>query len=569
MQNKEEHREKINIFHSISASVCWLILSIIVLTMVGLLTCMIPRTKEISNVTNGKYILSLAEMGADTVDILAEKEGENALDAEREFLGNVVVENVPSGYAYLVDTDGTILSYPSEEKIGKPVENSVIKGVVQQLQSGTIPANDVVLYDYNGATKYAGYAITADKKIVVISADQSDVLGAYNDLYIALARVAVLSLLFCMTLGLLMSRRICKPIRQLTEVIIKTANLDFRPDPSAQKLRKKKDETGIMARAVHNMRKSLRDMVNNIEDASENLTNNIGHLQEVTGAVDDMCSENSATTQELAAGMQETAATTETINGHIGTIKSGADAIVKLAEDGTTTSDEVMKRAQTLQEKTLTASEKTQRMYEDVKDKSDKAIEESKAVEKINELTGTIMSISSQTSLLALNASIEAARAGEAGKGFAVVATEIGSLANQTSQAVADINNIVQEVNEAVNNMSECLTETTAFLENTVLQEYQEFKEVSVQYHNDANVFKDNMGGVKEAIDSLGQSVDLIVSSISGINETVHESTIGVTDIAEKTSTMVEKSAESFDTVKECHTYVDSLHEMMDKFTMA
>lgn len=569
MQNKEEQREKINIFHSISASVCWLILAVIVLTMIGLLTCMIPRTKEISNVTNGKYILSLAEMGADTIDILAEKEGDNALDAEREFLGNVIIENIPSGYAYLVDTDGIILSYPSQDKVGKSVENSVIKGVVQQLQSGTIPANDVVLYDYNGATKYAGYAITADKKIVVISADQSDVLGAYNDLYIALARVAVLSLLFCMTLGLLMSRRICKPIRQLTEVIVKTANLDFRPDPSAQKLRKKRDETGIMARAVHNMRKSLRDMVNNIENASDQLTNNIGHLQEVTGVVDDMCSENSATTQELAAGMEETSATTETINGHIGTIKSGADEIVKLAEDGTNTSDEVMKRAQTLQEKTMAASEKTQRMYEEVRDKSDKAIEESKAVEKINELTGTIMSISSQTSLLALNASIEAARAGEAGKGFAVVATEIGSLANQTSQAVADINNIVQEVNEAVNNMSECLTETTAFLENTVLQEYQEFKEVSVQYHNDANVFKDNMGGVKEAIDSLGQSVDLIVSSISGINETIHESTIGVTDIAEKTSTMVEKSAESFDTVKECHTYVDSLHEMMDRFTMA
>ena len=163
-------------------------------------------------------------------------------------------------------------------------------------------------------------------------------------------------------------------------------------------------------------------------------------------------------------------------------------------------------------------------MYEDVKDKSDKAIEESKAVEKINELTGTIMSISSQTSLLALNASIEAARAGEAGKGFAVVATEIGNLANQTSQAVADINNIVQEVNVAVTNMSECLTETTVFLEETVLQEYNEFKDVSVQYHQDANVFKESMGGVKDAIDSLGQSVDLIVDSISGINETVHES---------------------------------------------
>lgn len=567
MQDKKTKREKINIMHSISAHVCWLVFAIIILTMIGLLACMIPRTRQISTETNGKYLLSLAEMSVQTLDLMAQESEEETI-ANEKFLSGIIIEHVPSAYAYLVDTDGTMLYHPVTEKVGKPVENRKISEVVEQLRAGNKPANDVVLYDYKGVAKYAAYALTADNKILVLSADQSDVLGAYNSMYIAVFRVALISLIFCMAIGFLVSRAICKPIRMLTEVITQTAEFDFRSNPAAQKLRTKKDETGIMARAIHNMRKNLREMVANIENTSDQLTNNIGHLQEVTGVVDGMCSENSATTQELAAGMQETAATTETINGHISTIKNGADEIVKLAEEGNTTSDEIMKRAQTLQQKTLTASEKTQKMYEDVKDKSDKAIEESKAVEKINELTGTIMSISSQTSLLALNASIEAARAGEAGKGFAVVATEIGNLANQTSQAVADINNIVQEVNVAVTNMSECLTETTVFLEETVLQEYNEFKDVSVQYHQDANVFKESMGGVKDAIDSLGQSVDLIVDSISGINETVHESTIGVTDIAEKTSTMVEKSAESFDTVKECHTFVEKLHEMVDKFIL-
>lgn len=568
MQNKEEKSKKTSIFHSISAYVCQLVFAIIILTMIGLLACMIPRTRQISTDTNGKYFLSLAEMSAQTLDEI-QKGSDDENTAGAEFLAGVQVEHIPSAYVYLVDTDGTMLYHPTADKIGKPVENSVVVDVVEQLKAGKVPANDVVFYDYNGSKKYAAYALTADNRIVVLSADQSDVLGVYNDMYIALFRVALISLIFCMCIGFLVSRAICKPIRKLTEVITQTANLDFRINPAAQKLRKKKDETGIMARAIHNMRKSLRDMVANIEEASAQLTASINHLQEVTGVVDGMCSDNSATTQELAAGMEETAASTETINGHIGSIKSGADEITKLAEEGTSTSDEIMKRAQALQDKTMAASEKTQKMYEDVKDKSDKAIEESKAVEKINELTGTIMSISSQTSLLALNASIEAARAGEAGKGFAVVATEIGSLASQTSQAVTDINSIVQEVNVAVGNMSECLTETTAFLEDTVLQEYNEFKDVSVQYHQDASVFKESMAGVKEAIDSLGQAVNFIVDSVSGINETVHESTIGVTDIAQKTSDMVEKSAESFDTVKECHSSVDKLHEMMDRFTMA
>ena len=565
MQNNEEKREKVNIFHSISASVCRLILFIILLTMIGLLTCMIPRIKKISSDTNGSYMLSLAEMSAQTLDLMAQESDD---ETDVSFLENMKIDHVPSAYLYLVDTDGTMLYHPTADKIGKPVENEVITGVVKQLQEGNVPDDDVVLYDYKGTTKYAGYALTADHRIVVLSADQSDILGAYNNLYLTVAKVAIVSLLFCMVIGLLVSRMICKPIRILTEVITKTANLDFRSDPRARKLRKKRDETGIMARAVHNMRKNLKDMVISIENTSSQLTNNMSHLQEVTGDVDSMCSENSATTQELAAGMQETAATTETINGHIGSIKSGADEIVKLAEEGTSTSNEVMKRAQTLQEKTLTASVKTQKMYENVKDKSDKAIKESKAVEKINELTETIMSISSQTSLLALNASIEAARAGEAGRGFAVVATEIGSLAGQTSQAVTDINSIVREVNEAVGNMSECLTEITTFLEETVLLEYNDFKDVSIQYHQDANVFKESMTGVKGAIDSLGQAVDMIVNAVSGINQTIQESTVGVTDIAEKTSEMVGKSAESFDAVKECHTSVDQLQEVMDHFIM-
>lgn len=567
MQSKEEQREKINVFHSISAAICCLVFFVILLTMIGLLSCMIPRTKQISSDTNGKYLLSLVEVSAETLNSIA-RESSNEADADSSFLKSVKIQKMPSAYMYLVDTDGTLLYHPEQDKIGKPTENEVVKEVAAQLQEGKTPENKVFLYSYEGVEKYAALALTADQRIVVLCADQDEILGAYDTLYITLAKMAMVSLIFCMCFGFLVSRMICRPIRALTDVITRTADLDFRSNPKARLLVKKKDETGIMARAIQRMRANLREMVNQIEKTNEQLRANMEQLHDVTSNVDSMCSDNSATTQELAAGMEETAASTEMINGHIDSIKTGADDIVKLAEDGTNVSGEVMKRAQTLQERTVAASEKTEKMYKSVKEKSDRAIEESKAVDKINELTGTIMSISSQTSLLALNASIEAARAGEAGKGFAVVATEIGSLAGQTSQAVTDINEIVHEVNEAVANMSECLTEITAFLEETVLPEYGEFKTVSDQYHQDANVFGESMAGVNEAIDTLGRAVDSIVGAIRSINETIHESTVGVTDIAEKTSEIVGKSTESYDAVKECQASVDMLHEMMGRFTM-
>jgi len=266
--------------------------------------------------------------------------------------------------------------------------------------------------------------------------------------------------------------------------------------------------------------------------------------------------------------MEETAATTVTINENIEVIKNGADDINSMATEGARTSEAIMMRANDLRTKTVEASTKTMTMYNNVKTKAQEAIEGSKAVDKINELTGTIMEISSQTGLLALNASIEAARAGEAGRGFAVVATEIGSLADQTSKAIKDIGTIVDAVNAAVSNMAECLEETTGFLENTVLTEYKEFEQVSEQYQEDADTFKTSMNDVSDAMAGLANSIDAIAQALSGINSTVGESSIGVSDIAEKTSDMVEKTGTTHDMVEECYTYVEKLREIVSQFVL-
>lgn len=207
-------------------------------------------------------------------------------------------------------------------------------------------------------------------------------------------------------------------------------------------------------------------------------------------------------------------------------------------------------------------------MYQNVKVKADQAIEGSKAVDKINELTQTIMEISSQTGLLALNASIEAARAGEAGRGFAVVATEIGGLADQTSKAIADINEIVTEVNNAVSNMSDCLEETTGFLENTVIKEYKEFEQVSEQYQEDASVFRNSMESVSDAVSELTNAMELIAQAVNGISDTVGESSTGIAEIAEKTSDMVSKTSASNTMVTECFDSAERLQGIVGQFVL-
>ena len=178
------------------------------------------------------------------------------------------------------------------------------------------------------------------------------------------------------------------------------------------------------------------------------------------------------------------------------------------------------------------------------------------------------MEIASQTSLLALNASIEAARAGEAGKGFAVVATEIGSLANQSSDTVTHINNIVSEINGAVKGMVSTLTQTLDFLEHTVIEDYKQMNEISVQYEEDAVVFRQNMENIEQSISSLGAAVDNVADALGGINSTVSQTALGVTDIAEKTSDVVARTGENNHAIETCMKSLGTFEDIVGSFVL-
>ena len=547
-----------------------LVLTIVAIVIIGIAFLLIYLLNSAEKVLSQSTKNTMLGMTTAYKEVLVLQTQEDTTDYEiySTLLSETKVVGAESSYAYLVDKDGMMLYHPTAEKVGSAVENEVVKGLVAEIQSGKTPADSVTSYLFKGVIKYASYAVLPGNRILVITADEDDIFSPLKQIQTNGIIASIVILFICIAAGTVLSFRIVKPIKDITVIISKTGEFNFTRNKNSGQLSERRDETGLMARAVHNMRTNLRQMVADINGSSKTISENVEKLKLISNEINGMCVDNSATTQELAAGMQETSATTETINASIGVVQSEAKNIRELTVKGDALSNEILDRAEKLKKTTADATNRTTSMYQEVKSKTASAIESSKGVSKINELTEAIMAISSQTSLLALNASIEAARAGEAGRGFSVVATEIGNLASQTSSTVNSINQIVKEVNVAVANMTKSLEDTTVFLENTVLVDYGQFKEVGEQYSSDATVIKASMGTIQKNIAVLGDTIDEVSEALLSINSTVNESTVGITEIATKTSDVVVRTEDNYQIVNECLACVEKLKEIVSVFKM-
>lgn len=479
------------------------------------------------------------------------------------------VEIYDTGSAFLVNSDNQIV-YHNDIAFGTAVAE-INGGELSGLNDALSDAGregEEISYKYNGTQKICCYKSLANGMKFVLTAPKSEIRSESGTLLLTILVAGAMAIVFSALVGFFLSSGIAKPIKQMTEIVRKNAQLNLTPDDRLDKLCRHGDETGAMARAVGEMNDRLRSIVKRLEDTGVMILSSAEQINGSAKQVGEMCSDNSATTQELAAAMEEAAATAESINRDVVTVDNKAGTIAQLSQNGEADAGRISERAQALSHTTREATERTKTMYEQVRQETADAIAKSKAVEKINELTQNILEISSQTNLLALNASIEAARAGDAGRGFAVVAGEIGSLASQTQNTVKNINDIIQEVYAAVNGMAACLHTSTDFLEKTVLEDYGEFMHVSEQYASDAENYEKSMKDIAQAVRTLEEAMQGIREASDGISRMTGESAAGISQIAEKTTDIVQRVADEEEMAEMNRGNAGSLKEIVDSFVL-
>lgn len=303
---------------------------------------------------------------------------------------------------------------------------------------------------------------------------------------------------------------------------------------------KTQDEVGQLVKGVNSFIDQLQGIMRKIQSESVHMDELVHNITGEISDSNESASNVSATMEELSASMEEVAATLDQITTGSQEILNASENMSTKASDGADFVKEVKNHALSVKDTASESKSSTSQMISDIRELLERAIENSRSVEKINELTGEILNISSQTNLLALNASIEAARAGEAGKGFAVVADEIRVLADNSRDTANNIQGISAMVTEAVEDLSKNANDMLQFIDTTVLTDYDKFVDMANKYYDDADSMDGILREFYENAQKLAETMTRMNEGIDGINVAVDESAQGVTVAAQSTSQLVE-----------------------------
>ena len=367
---------------------------------------------------------------------------------------------------------------------------------------------------------------------------------------------------------LISTRKVVNPIVKTNKELKEISALinDNNGDLTKRVNVKSSDEIGQLAQGINQFLDILQNTIGKIVEGSKNLDNMINSVGENVTVSNDNAQDVSSAMEELSATMLEIAATIQTVNDNTESVGKNVVDIADKTEQINNYSQDMRERADSLAKSADENKRTTDEMVGNIVGTLKKAIEDSKSVERVNELTGEILNISSQTNLLALNASIEAARAGEAGKGFAVVADEIRQLADSSRDTANNIQAINEHVTSAVYQLIDNSNKIIKYIEETILADYDSFVQAGAQYNEDACYISETMQEFAEKTEKLKELMKNTVESIEGISSGVEQSANAVTSSAVSTSQLVEQMNSIDKEMSESRNTVGELKAQTDVF---
>ena len=385
----------------------------------------------------------------------------------------------------------------------------------------------------------------------------------YNqNMILSLILLAISFVAFVMVVVVII-KTVVKPLRkqtsELTEIIdeIKGGHGDLTKRVTVKSM----DEIGQSSIGINHFIETLQSIMSNIISNSNVLDGVVGNVASSVAASSDNANDISAIMEELSATMEEVSATTNSVSENTTAAEGKVQKMADQTKVMSQYAQDMKKRATELEHTATENMNSTNEMIGEITTEMNQALENSKSVEKVAQLTADILNISSQTNLLALNASIEAARAGEAGKGFAVVADEIRQLADSSRETANNIQTINEQVIEAVQGLVVSSEKIVGYINENILPDYRAFVHGGQQYNDDATHIDNTMAEYAgEAQDILATMMEM-TEAIEGISRAVEEFANGVTDAATNIDSLVQSMSTVNGQMEENSTVAKNLKE--------
>jgi methyl-accepting chemotaxis protein len=310
----------------------------------------------------------------------------------------------------------------------------------------------------------------------------------------------------------------------------------------------------------------IHDAMGMLQGSSERISGVVGEVRQRTKTSSGSVRSLSGLTQQLSDALREIAGSAAAISASAAGTQNDAKHMAEECSAITAYSVDIRKRAEEMERSAQEETEAVRARTEEILSVLNEAIEKSRQVDQIGVLTKDILSISSSTDLIAINASIEAARAGEAGKGFAIVAQEVRQLADSCSETAGHIQEVSEVVTGAVSYLSGSARELADYLGKAILDQLERSVRAGRQYREDSHFIGQSMEEFNGRTARFQAAMDEIADAIASISRSIDGAVSGINGAAGSTRGLVEDMAGITARMETNQEIVGELQKQMDVF---